>query len=91
MKYKTPASFRNALEQRLLNMEPSGGADLERLRRQVLYERVAVRLNVAEPGSWIIKGGVALELRLGNKARTTKDLDLGLRQPSISEQELTHA
>lgn len=36
----------------------------------------------------MVKGGIALELRLGDKARATKDLDLGLRAESLTKQQL---
>jgi type I restriction enzyme S subunit len=32
------------------------------------------------PGIWVLKGGTALEVRWRERARTTKDLDLALRQ-----------
>jgi hypothetical protein len=35
-----------------------------------------VRLQQDENSPWVLKGGFALELRLGNTARMTKDLDL---------------
>ena len=28
---------------------------------------------------WVVKGGMAIELRIGDSARMTKDLDLNLR------------
>lgn len=31
---------------------------------------------MASPDRWVLKGGVALEFRLGNRARMTRDLDL---------------
>ena len=55
------------------------GVSLDRLRRRVLFERVVARLEVAEPGRWVLKGGMALEVRLRDDARLTKDVDLGLR------------
>ena len=41
------------------------------------------RLAVAEPGRWVLKGGMALEVRLDTDARVTKDIDLGLRDEEI--------
>lgn len=49
--------------------------DVNRLRRQVAFERLLVRL-AADGDTWILKGGLALELRLANQCRSTKDLDL---------------
>jgi predicted nucleotidyltransferase component of viral defense system len=34
---------------------------------------------VAAPHRWVLKGGFALDLRLGAKARSTKDIDLARR------------
>ena len=31
---------------------------------------------------WVVKGGMAIELRIGDSARMTKDLDLNLRTDS---------
>ena len=68
-----------ALEQRLHNQASESGISLDRLRRRVVFERVVSRLQVAEPGRWVLKGGMALEVRLRDDARLTKDIDLGLR------------
>lgn len=70
---------RQSLEARLQNRATAGGIDLQRLRRQAAVERLLVRLEHAHPGRWVLKGGMALEFRLGDRARTTRDLDLALR------------
>lgn len=44
-----------------------------------MLERVVARLEAAQPSSWVLKGGMALEVRLRDEARVTKDIDLGLR------------
>ena len=77
--YTSDAALREALEQRLLNLSRSSGVTLDRLRRQVVLERLLARLEAADPGAWVLKGAMALEVRLGSAARTTKDVDLGLR------------
>ena len=41
-------------------------------------ERLLVRLQADSLESWVLKGGVALELRLRERARATIDMDLGL-------------
>src|SRR5580692_1504165 len=69
-----------ALEQRLLSRSKETKVSLDRLRRRVLFERIVSRLHAAEPGRWVLKGGMALEVRLGDRARLTKDIDLGLRE-----------
>jgi len=42
----------------------------------VVFDRLLARLNLAAPGRWVLKGALALDLRLGGRARTTKDMDL---------------
>ena len=79
MNYETPKALRVALEKRLLARSQGTGISLDRLRRRVLFERILSRLQAAEPGMWVLKGGMALEVRLRDEARLTKDLDLGLR------------
>jgi hypothetical protein len=79
MTYATPTALRIALEQRLLNQSNDTSISLDRLRRRVIFERVVSRLEVADPGHWVLKGGMALEVRLRDQARLTKDIDLGLR------------
>lgn len=68
-----------ALERRLATRARESGVRLDRLRRRVLVERIVSRLESAEPGCWVLKGGMALEARLGDAARLTRDIDLGLR------------
>jgi hypothetical protein len=47
-----------------------------------MVERILARLQAAEPDAWVLKGGMALEVRLGDRARLTKDIDVGLRSPA---------
>lgn len=77
--YDTPAALREALEARLRTQSLETGVDLQRLQRRAAFERLLVRLETAAPGRWILKGGMALEVRLGDRARSTKDLDLAVR------------
>ncbi len=77
-KYVTPASFRQGLEERLKTLSRSDGIDIMRLRRQVAFDRLLARLFHASETPWVLKGGYAMELRI-DRARTTKDLDLGLK------------
>lgn len=79
MTYETAQALRTAVEYRLRNQSEATGISLDRLRRRVVFERVVARLHAAEPGRWVLKGGMALEVRLGGRARLTKDIDLGLR------------
>lgn len=70
MKYATPGAFRAALETRLKN-EQTDGVGVSRLRKRVVFERLLARLQAVAPDSWYLKGGFALELRLGGQARST--------------------
>jgi hypothetical protein len=81
MTYATDGAFRAALEARLGARSRDAGADLNRLRRRVVFERMLARLEAAEPGCWILKGGMALEVRWRDRARSTRDMDLAARHP----------
>ena len=86
-KYDTANAFRAALETRLLGRARRDDTDLQRLRRQVAFDRLLARmfsLSNQERDGWILKGGYALELRL-RQARATKDLDLTVRAAGDSD------
>jgi hypothetical protein len=76
MRYKSGADFRRALEDQLRYQHSQSGAPLVRLRKFVAFDRFLARLVMDQPGKWILKGGLALQLRIGDRARTTKDIDL---------------
>jgi predicted nucleotidyltransferase component of viral defense system len=73
--YRTPAAFKQALEQKLRGERVKTGSDLQRLRQLVIFDRFLARLFAVAGESVMLKGGLALELRLA-RARTTKDIDL---------------
>lgn len=78
--YKTAGAFRAALEARLQTRAREQGTDLQRLRRQVAFDRFLARVFSQGPKAaypWVLKGGYAMELRM-HSARTTKDIDLTL-------------
>lgn len=78
--YKTAGAFRTALETRLQSRAREAGTDLQRLRRQVAFDRFLARMFSNGPKAnypWVLKGGYAMELRT-HSARTTKDIDLTL-------------
>jgi len=77
MKYATADRFRIALEDRLRARALAGRLPVTRLRKEVVFDRLLARLLVVAPDRWILKGGLALDYRLGDRARTTKDMDLG--------------
>jgi hypothetical protein len=76
MRYRDAAAFRQALEQRLKTRAGGDGARLSRDRKRVAFDRILARLTAAAPDRWLLKGGFALDLRLAERARATKDIDL---------------
>lgn len=85
MRYATPQAFERALSDRLKRQAAEEGVELDRLRKQVAFERFLARLFGRAPSRWVLKGGYALELRLGGKARATKDIDLDLPPPPFED------
>jgi hypothetical protein len=53
--------------------------DINRLRREVAFDRFLARLFRDESGPWVLKGGYALELRF-KAARSTIDIDLTVQR-----------
>jgi len=86
--YDTAAAFRHAIEARLNQRASEDGVEVNRVRRGFVFERIMARLEVADPGAWVVKGGMALEWRLGKRARGTRDLDLVLRGHAVRGAEL---
>lgn len=70
------------LERRLARVARALGLDQERLRRWVSFLALCGVLERALVegvlGTYCLKGGVAIELRFAQRARATKDLDLGM-------------
>ncbi len=77
-RYQTPSALRRALEDRLLALVRREGGDIQRLRRQTAFDRLLCRLFHESNPPWLLKGGYAMELRI-QAARTTRDIDLGIR------------
>lgn len=81
MKYETASSFRTAIEARL---RPAYALhetrSISRRRKLMVFDRLLARLQAVSPDHWIVKGGIALEYRLGAHARSTKDLDLARQE-----------
>jgi hypothetical protein len=92
MKYLSSGAFRRALEERLRTHSLQSGVPLIRLRKMVAFDRFLTRLLHIQPGVWVVKGGLALQLRLGDRARTTKDIDiLALSRPEEIMRQLREA
>ena len=77
--YTTAGAFRRALEERLKRASLTEQIDLNRLRRQVSFDRLLARLFREESAPWVLKGGYALELRF-KAARSTVDIDLTVQR-----------
>jgi hypothetical protein len=73
--YATAQAFRRALEDRLNRAAEAERIQVNRIRRQVAFDRLLARLFRTDPAPWALKGGYALELRF-RTARTTVDIDL---------------
>jgi hypothetical protein len=84
--YTTAKALRTALEARLLERAKRDNTDLQRLRRQVAFDRLLARLFSTDAAvrGWVLKGGYALELRF-RQARTTRDLDLTITSGGIND------
>src|SRR5436309_1694334 len=79
--YATAGALCAALEARLNEKSRRDGVDLQRLRRQVAFDRLLARMfDPSQPvrDGWVLKGGYALEMRF-HMARSTRDLDLTVR------------
>jgi hypothetical protein len=72
--YSSAGAFRRALEERLKQTSQTEQIDLNRLRRQISFDRLLARLFQGDSLPWVLKGGYALELRFN--ARSTADIDL---------------
>lgn len=70
------------LEKTLARVAREQGIDQERLRRWVSFLALCGVLERAVSegalGTYYLKGGVAMELRFAQRARATKDLDIGI-------------
>lgn len=76
MRYSSGGAFRRALEERLRKQSFQSGIPLARMRKMIAFDRFLARLFHDQPEEWVVKGRLALQLRLGERARTTKDVDL---------------
>jgi predicted nucleotidyltransferase component of viral defense system len=85
MRYATPEAFRAALEDRLKDAQTET-VGISRLRKRVVFERLLARLAAQAAGEWVLKGGFALELRLHELSRSTKDIDVDW---SLDEEDAT--
>ena len=76
--FETPLAFKQSLEQRLRDKAATTRTGLNRLRQVLVYERFLARVFEVFGDDAVLKGGIVMELRL-ERARATKDVDLGIR------------
>lgn len=80
--YSSASAFRTALETRLNGLAKQQGIDVQRLRRQLSFDRFLARVFATNRPGWALKGGYALELRLPFP-RATKDVDLSVTSSEL--------
>lgn len=85
--FKNSQDFRKSLEVRLQRTAKEKGVDLQRIRRQVAFDRLLARFFNQQETPFFLKGGYAMELRISS-ARTTKDIDLTYLQRAKSQDDL---
>lgn len=83
MKYSSGAAFRQALGDHIRRINLETGMPFDRIRKMIAFDRFLSRLLELKPDRWVIKGGFALQLRIGDRARTTKDIDLLFREEGV--------
>lgn len=73
----TPAGRRASLLARMIVEARRAGVPVRRIQLVVAIDRFLARLlDAVPPGSWVVKGGYANQLRRPDEARFTEDLDL---------------
>jgi hypothetical protein len=70
--WATPQATRAGLRARLIGFP---AAERELRTYDIVFRRLLVRLYAADPGRWVVKGGVALLLRL-DPNRASRDIDM---------------
>lgn len=85
--YASPAAFRAAIDTRLRTHAVRTGAPVLVVRRQAALERLMVRLMRVAPGQWALKGGLALDTRFGERARSSMDMDIDHQQGAAAAHE----
>jgi hypothetical protein len=71
--WASPEATRRGLADRVKLRHP--GPEIQLRLYEVAFRRVLARLEAAKPGRWVLKGGVALLLRL-DPNRTSDDIDI---------------
>lgn len=77
-KFASAAAFKTSLEAHLRHRATELAIPLSTLQLKFVMERLLARLFRNSDPPWLLKGGFAMDLRFRPKARTTKDVDLGI-------------
>jgi hypothetical protein len=72
--------------QRLANEAVRRSVEVQQLQQRLAFERLLARLPT--DGSWVLKGGFALQIRYGLTVRPTRDIDL--LAPMVPENPIEH-
>lgn len=87
--YLNATAFRMALEEQLKNISKKEEMDVQRLRKEVAFDRFLARLfSKSELISWVLKGGYAMELWI-KEARVSKDIDLVVHESLSTQKNLS--
>ena len=87
MKATSPQQFRASVESRLFTVATETGRTINRTRTLLVMERFLTRMVAVAPDAFVLKGGLALELRLA-RARTTRDVDVLARGDAAAAEAL---
>jgi len=85
--YASPGAFRAAVDARLRAHAQRAAVPVMAIRRQAALERLMARLMRVPPGRWALKGGLALDTRLGARARTSMDMDVDHAKGAVAARE----
>ena len=77
--YADASAFRQALDARIRALAAERGAAIQGLQLKVAIERLLARLFSDQDPRWLLKGGCAMDLRFRPRARSTRDVDLAMR------------
>lgn len=89
-RYSTPAAFRTALTDRVVQVAKESLWSVQQLQRQVAYDRLLERLYLVDDG-WVVKGATALLARdLGMRGSLDIDIYRGVGR-EVAEAELRRA
>ncbi|GHJ10700.1 hypothetical protein TPA0907_50670 [Micromonospora humidisoli] len=84
-RYSTASALRAAVDNRILERARLLGRDPNWLRRRLAFTRLLVRLVHQNTDAWVLKGGMAVELRRPGLARSTRDVDLVIRPGLVAD------